>query len=216
MNNKRLRVIGVILLVWLILISKILSACIRDEAMYATERLRNDAEFNELDLEDDFENLSEEFLNSIEEYNSEKSEEYKNRSVTTLPGVELTDKQSYNNEEDATTLAKLLYGECRGIPSRAEKEAVVWCVLNRVDNSRFPDTVYEVVTAKGQFDGYNVNNPIWEELFDISQSVLNEWNKEKNGEGCIRSLPSDYFFFHGDGVHNWFRKEYKDKSYYKF
>ena len=48
---------------------------------------------------------------------------------------------------EVEALAKMLYGEARGIASDMEKAACVWCVLNRVDDPRFPDTVLEVLEA---------------------------------------------------------------------
>lgn len=53
---------------------------------------------------------------------------------------------------EVEALAKMLYGEARGIASDMEKAACVWCVLNRVDDPRFPDTVlelYERITPRG-------------------------------------------------------------------
>ena len=52
---------------------------------------------------------------------------------------------------EVEALAKMLYGEARGIASDMEKAACVWCVLNRVDDPRFPDTVLEVLEAPYQF-----------------------------------------------------------------
>lgn len=212
MNNKsKAIVLSVIVLVWVILISLILSRVVVAEEIYH-QQIKVDDFVPPLS---DSTSITDQFIEATEDYNSDKKSEYENRSVTTLPGIEYSGTKFYQ-DEDAVTIAKLLYGECRGIPNREEKEAVVWVVLNRVDNNRFPNTVYEVVTAKGQFEGYDVNHPVWEELLEISNSVLSEWNKEQNGEISNRSLPSDYFFFHGDGVHNWFRKEFRDKTYYDF
>lgn len=48
------------------------------------------------------------------------------------------------NAAEVEALAKLIYGEAGIVPSTTEQAAVVWCVLNRVDDPRFPDTVLEV------------------------------------------------------------------------
>lgn len=63
--------------------------------------------------------------------------------------------------EDVEMLAKLIWGEARGVHSTEQKAAVVWCVLNRVDSPLYPDSIEAVVTQKYQFSGYNesyVNN----------------------------------------------------------
>ena len=212
-TKSKVTILVVIFVVWLVLILRIFSCAIQAEATYNSEIQRD--KFEAPKVEEEIPLTAEDILKATEEYQNQKAEEYENRSLTTLPEVEYSGK-TYYKDSDATTIAKLMYGECRGIPSRAEKEAVVWVVLNRVDNSRFPNNVYDVVTAKGQFEGYDVNHPVWAELYEIAESVLKQWNAEKNGESINRSLPDDYFFFHGDGVHNWFRKEFSDKTYYQF
>ena len=67
---------------------------------------------------------------------------------TTYPVIE----PAYT-EHDVELLAKTLYGEARGIPSVDEKAAVIWCILNRVDDHRWPDSIEGVVTQPGQFAG---------------------------------------------------------------
>ena len=42
------------------------------------------------------------------------------------------------NAAEVEALAKLIYGEAGIVPSTTEQAAVVWCVLNRVDDPRFP------------------------------------------------------------------------------
>ena len=53
-------------------------------------------------------------------------------------------------EEDKELLARIVYLEARG-QSFSGQRAVAEVVLNRVLDSRFPDTVYEVLYAPGQF-----------------------------------------------------------------
>lgn len=52
--------------------------------------------------------------------------------------------------EDVEAIARTLYGECRGAETVAEKEAVAWVILNRLD-AGYADTVLGVVSAPGQF-----------------------------------------------------------------
>ncbi len=53
-------------------------------------------------------------------------------------------------EEDKELLARIVYLEARG-QSFSGQRAVAEVVLNRVLDSRFPDTIYEVLYAPGQF-----------------------------------------------------------------
>ena len=114
--------------------------------------------------------------------------------------------------EERHALAKLLWGEARGIPSDTERAAVVWVVLNRVDSNDpyYPDTILGVVKQKGQFAGYNPNHPVDEHLLWLVDDVLYRWATD--GEG--RVLPSDYLFFASKAsenyAHNYFRRLFND------
>ena len=111
--------------------------------------------------------------------------------------------------EEVVALAKMLWGEARGIPSETEQAACVWCVLNRVDQGY--GSILEVVTAPSQFLGYRENNPIDETLLLLSEDVLTRWQREKDGETEVgRVLPPDYLWFSGDSKRNHFRNAYKN------
>lgn len=111
-------------------------------------------------------------------------------------------------EEEVIVLAQMLYGECRGVKSVTEQAACVWCVLNRCD--AYGKSVIEVVTAPKQFQGYNPNHPVWDNLVALSEDVLSRWYREKDGEESVgRVLPADYLYFTGDGQRNHFRNEYR-------
>lgn len=112
-------------------------------------------------------------------------------------------------------LAKLIWGEARGVKTREEKAAVVWCVLNRVDSDEFPDTVVDVVCQKNQFVGYDPNYPETEEHKKIAEDVLKRWLAEKDGELDVgRVLPKEYTYFTGDGVRNYFVSEWRGDDYW--
>ena len=132
-------------------------------------------------------------------------------SLPALAPIE-EDKPAYiPDAAEVEALAKMLYGEARGVASDTEKAACVWCVLNRVDDPRFPDTVLEVVAAPYQFAGYSADYPVLPELERIAADVLTRYHEEKSGgENVGRVLPADYCFFTGDGEHNYFTIGWKD------
>ena len=119
------------------------------------------------------------------------------------------------DEVDVEMLARVLWGEARGVPSDMEKAAVVWCVLNRVDAEGWPDTVAEVITQPNQFAGYSPDYPATEELKAIAADVMTRWERERREGGDVgRVLPDEYFFFTGDGEHNHFRTEYSGGTFW--
>lgn len=111
---------------------------------------------------------------------------------------------------DMRRLAQMVWGEARGVELKVEQEAVIWCVFNRIDDPRFPDTIAEVCT-QSQFHGYDPDNPVEPELYDMALRVWNEWNRLHLGDPtAVRTLPVEYVYFHGDGERNWFRTEYEE------
>ncbi len=114
------------------------------------------------------------------------------------------------NAAEVEALAKLIYGEAGIVPSTTEQAAVVWCVLNRVDDPRFPDTVLEVIEAPYQFSGYDPEYPVKEEFAILAADVLTRYRAERDGEENVgRVLPAEYCFFTGDGRRNHFTTEWK-------
>ena len=103
---------------------------------------------------------------------------------------------------EVTALAQTLYGECRGC-SELQQRAVCWCVFNRVDSDKFPDTVIGVITQKSQFFGYSASNPVWDSLYQLAHDCLVDWH---NGEN--RVLEPEFCFFTGNGVKNTFTTQY--------
>ena len=118
------------------------------------------------------------------------------------------------SESDVELIAKTVWQEARGIPSKAEQAAVVWCILNRVDDDRWGDSIAEVVTAPHQF-AYDAGAPVTDDLRRLAEDVLERWKREKEGETEVgRVLPAEYVFFDGDGSHNHFRREYEHTGEY--
>ena len=123
-----------------------------------------------------------------------------------VPMVEFTRE----TEDPAEYLAKTIYGEARGC-STTEQAAVVWCVLNRVDDESglWPDDIVGVVTQPRQFHGYDPGNPVLPELLAVAKDVLARWEMEDSCVGDVgRVLPKEYTYFSGDGRHNYFRTEW--------
>jgi hypothetical protein len=109
-------------------------------------------------------------------------------------------------EADVTALARMAWGEARGLADY-EIAACMWCVMNRID-AGYGDTVQDVVSAPGQFAGYSENNPVDDHIAEIARDVLTRHHAEQDGEPVPREIGSEYVYFSGNGVHNYFRAEY--------
>lgn len=139
--------------------------------------------------------------------------------ITNLPYV--TDKKNepatpiaeMPEEEDIEMLAKLIWGEARGVESITEKAAVAWCVLNRVDAKGYPNSIKAVITQPHQFVGYDEDYPVTKEHRLIAEDVLCRWYAEKAGEKDVgRVLPKEYVYFTGDGSRNHFTSEWRSED----
>ena len=115
--------------------------------------------------------------------------------------------EMYFTEDDVVAMAKMLWGEARGCALDNQQKAV-WCVLNRVDDSRFPDTIQGVLSQPSQFHGYSPDFPVWDELYAVALDVLTRWSLEKQGVTVERELPNTYLWFTGYNGSNHFREEY--------
>lgn len=112
--------------------------------------------------------------------------------------------------EEVEMLAKTIWAEARGVPSKARQAAVAWCALNRLDAGGYGDTLAEVLSAPYQF-AYSPDSPVTGEFLILAEDVLMRWGAEKEGiQDVGRTLPADYLFFEGDGLENHFRKEYEN------
>ena len=116
-------------------------------------------------------------------------------------------------EADLELIAQTVWAEARGIKSRAEQAAVVWCILNRVDTGTWGDTISKVVTSPSQF-AWDPHSPVEAEFVELAEDVCRRWAAEKAGASDVgRTLPAEYLYFEGDGRHNHFRTEWgKDQG----
>ena len=115
--------------------------------------------------------------------------------------------EMYFTDADVVAMAKMLWGEARGC-TRDNQAMAVWCVLNRVDDPRFPDTIQSVLSQPSQFHGYSPDFPVWDELKEVALDVLTRWSLEKQGVTVERELPNTYLWFTGYNGSNHFREVY--------
>lgn len=85
-------------------------------------------------------------------------------------GADEADAQVAQINREADLLARMLY-PFRDNTDEGLKSAV-WCVLCRVQNSRYPDTVAEVIYQKDQWMAFDDEAPIVQRLRDIAVEQL--------------------------------------------
>jgi spore germination cell wall hydrolase CwlJ-like protein len=155
--------------------------CIQEEADTLNDNLQIESNKNK-DLEKTIDNLNLEL--SIA---NEKIVNMKNAGVPV-----------YFTEEEVSYIAKTVYGEARG-SSKIQQSAVVWCILNRLGDGSWGNTIKSVVTYPSQFHGYSIDYPVTDEIRELVEDVLFRWNMEKAGATNIgRTLPERFLFFHSD------------------
>lgn len=103
---------------------------------------------------------------------------------------------------EAREIAKVLYGVRTN--NQTDLRTLVWCVLNRVDNKSYPNTVAEVVAQDRQWMGYSVDNPVLDDLFNIAYGELEIWY------GGIRPCSPDFVFM------NWTPSEITLRDTFEF
>ncbi len=118
-------------------------------------------------------------------------------------------------QDDVDMLARLIYTEARGVKSKTEQAAVVWVVLNRLDNpDRLESSIADVVTAPHQFD-WRPWAPVLPEYATLAEDVLERWQAEKQGQVDVgRILPAEYQYFNGWGGRNWFTAKWKSGEFW--
>jgi len=129
--------------------------------------------------------------------------------IVSVEDITEVSEQITEMDEELDILAKLVWGEARGVESQMEQAAVVWCALNRVDAGYDDGTIRGVVTQRSQF-AYTSSAPVTDDLRALAQDVVTRWLLEKQGvEDVGRVLPCEYVYFAGHDGHNWFRIEYR-------
>src|SRR5574344_977717 len=149
-------------------------------------------------------------INFIKNYDFKTLKKYNN----TKEQKEKIENELLKFQPEIEMLAKLVYREARGIKPDSHKAAVIWGVLNRVDNGNYGNSIREVITAKHQF-AWVPETPVKEEFYNLGEDVIIRWLLEKEGlDNVGRVLPNDYLFFAGRNGKNYFRKSYRSKEYW--
>lgn len=108
------------------------------------------------------------------------------------------------SEEDVEAMVLTLAGECYD-DKPDDKRLVCEVILNRVSSDGFDDTIYGVLTAPNQFDGYwSQSRAVSENDYDIVMQALKDWY----GGDC-QPLSQWLFFEAGNNRENEFREEFK-------
>ena len=92
-------------------------------------------------------------------------------------------------EREAEWIAKVMYGMVRSDHNDSDLRAIVWCILNRVDNKAYPGDVQAVCQQKSQWMGYSDDNPVIAKLYDIALNELKSWHN-----GVPRPMSADYVY----------------------
>jgi hypothetical protein len=112
-------------------------------------------------------------------------------------------------DEDVVMLAKTVWGEAQGC-SPEEQRLVIWTVLQRVDADGWGNTIAAVLTAHNQFVGYRAGNPVDPDIHALCAAELSDWwHGAAPPTHELYAPTAPYFFFDGDGRHNWFRAEWR-------
>lgn len=90
-------------------------------------------------------------------------------------------------KSEAEYIAKVLYGTAQNNTER-DQRTVVWCILNRVDSTAYPNTVKEVCEQPAQWMGYSDKNPVLVALYNVAIKELETWHND------YRPVSSDYIY----------------------
>ena len=110
-------------------------------------------------------------------------------------------------EPETEMLAKTVWAEARGCGPE-EQALVIWCILQRVDDQRWPDTIAGVLAEPSQFD-YSPDYQVDPAILALCAAEMEKWRM--GGEPPTHEVYAPepaYFFFEGDGAHNYFRERW--------
>lgn len=108
-------------------------------------------------------------------------------------------------QSDIADLANVMHSEANGLDTR-EVSMVAWCVLNRVDANQ--GSIHSICWSNQFTRRGNTTAYAW-----LAEDVLIRWYMEKAGVTNVgRTLPSNYYWFTGNGQHNFFRCDFNGKK----
>lgn len=116
-------------------------------------------------------------------------------------------------EAEADALARLLYGYRDN--SLRDRRTLIWCVLARVDNSAYPNTVEAVIDQPQQWMFYKSDNPIRDDDRRIALEQLQAWHDGRYPAG----ISSDFVYAEWSAHDIALRNEYqsgKTTKYWRF
>ena len=117
----------------------------------------------------------------------------------------LTIAKSQIIQSDIEDLANVMHSEAGGLDTR-EIAMVAWCVLNRVDDNQ--GTIHSICNSNQFTRRGDRKTYAW-----LAEDVLTRWYLERQGVREVgRVLPQGYFWFTGDGKHNYFRNTFYGKK----
>lgn len=118
----------------------------------------------------------------------------------------------FRDDSDGMLLARLIFGEAED-QLREAKIVIGGSVLNRVRAKAWPDTVYDVILQKGQYDPFKKQDRNFKKIIDplarASQGRKRAWKESYEvAHGLLSESipnPSTATHFHGRGVsREWF------------
>lgn len=92
-------------------------------------------------------------------------------------------------ELEAEWIARVMYGMYRPEHKDSDLRAIVWCILNRVDNKAYPGEIQAVCQQKSQWMGYSDDNPVIAKMYDIALAELKKWHGD-----AVRPMSADYVY----------------------
>ena len=115
-------------------------------------------------------------------------------------------------EEDTILMAKFFAGidgfvENWGYSDR-DIRTYGECVINRVINKSFPNTIAEVIMQENQWVGFSENNQVIEKYYQIASVVVNNYYDD-----TIRPCSSAYCWVDLNKNGCWLMSEYSDSPY---
>lgn len=110
---------------------------------------------------------------------------------------------------EAEYIAKVLYGAAKDNNER-DQRTVVWCILNRVDNPAYPNTVKGVCEQASQWMGYSNNNPVLTSFYNIAMKELEVWHSG------YRPVSTDYVYMYWSSKEIVLRNTYEKEPNTKY